>query len=110
MRNQRTEAHVVILLFLFLLLLLWLLLLGSRGSSSGLGWASGRRSGSGRSSTSAKAADQVVDLDALERVGEKTRPVRLDVIAGSLEDGAQLIALFPHHQCKLNSKTVSTTV
>ena len=84
---EERESHVVVRLFLgfFLLLLL------SSGSTT-----SGGTSGSGgsRGSTTTDVGDEVLNIFPLQKLGEETWPVWLNLYSSSLDDGGNLISLF----------------
>ncbi len=81
---EEGESHVVV----GLLLGLRLLLLGGGGSSGGGTSGSGSWGGS-----SSDVGDQVLNGLLLQELGEEWRPVGLDVDAGGLDDGVDLISL-----------------
>merc|ERR1719340_9811 len=81
---EKAESHVII----FLLLGLLLLGLGGGGGTTG---GSATSSGTGSSDTRADLGDQVLQVAALESLGEESGPVGLEVDSGSLEDGGDLL-------------------
>ena len=86
---KETESHVVVLLLGLLLLLLLLGLLGGGSRSAG----GGRAGRGGSAGARADVGDELLDVDALERLGEEAGPVRLHLDLGGLEDGADLVTL-----------------
>ena len=87
---EEAESHVVVLLLGLLLLLLLLGLRRGGGASGSRGGASG---GGGGPDAGADVGDEVLDVDALEGLGEEAGPVRLHVHLGGLQDGADLVTL-----------------
>ena len=86
---EQAESHVVVrLLGLFLL---GLLLGGGRGSTSGSG--GGGRSSAGGTDSGSDVGEEVLDVDALESLGEEAGPVGLHVDLGGLQDGLDLLTL-----------------
>jgi hypothetical protein len=85
---KESESHVVVLLLLWLLLLLLLLaLLLVFSGGGGLGGCGGSRCGS------ANVGDQLLDVAALEGLGEEAGPVRLNLDLGGLQEGGDLLTL-----------------
>ena len=78
-------AHVDIGGFLFLLLLL----LGGGGGGNG-GTTSGGSSGNGGG---ADVGEELLNILALEGLGEEGGPVGLNLVAGCLDDLSELVAL-----------------
>jgi len=89
---EQTEAHVVVGLVGLLLLLLFLLL-GLGGWSSG-GGSGGSTSSRGGTDSGSDVGDQVLDVDALQGLGEEAGPVGLHLDVGGLQDGVDLLALW----------------
>lgn len=86
---EETESHVVILLLgLFLLGLLLCLSGGSGVTGSGCGGSSGARADSGTD-----VGDQLLNVAALEGLGEQAGPVGLNIDLGGLQDGLNLLTL-----------------
>ena len=86
---EQAESHVVVrLLGLFLL---GLLLGGGRGSTSGSGGGGGGRSSAGGTDSGSDVGEEVLDVDALESLGEEAGPVGLHVDLGGLQDGLNLL-------------------
>lgn len=88
---EETEAHVIVRdIRLLLLLLLFLLGLGSgrvrcSGGSSTTSW--------GSANTGANVGDQVLNVDTLKGLGEKSGPVGLHINIGGLQDGRDFLTL-----------------
>ena len=88
---EQTEAHVLVGLLGGLLLLL---LLG-RGGGIATGGGTARGGGSGRAAAGADVRQQVLDVLALEGLGEQRRPDGLDVgDLGGLDQGLELVGLY----------------
>jgi hypothetical protein len=89
---EETEAHVFVGLFL----LLFLLFLLSRSSLSSTASSSGATCsrGSSRTTTGANVQEEILDILALESLGEESGPDGLDLSdTGGLDDGVQLVGL-----------------
>merc|ERR1719419_916683 len=103
---EQTEAHVLIgLLGLFLLLLL----LGSSGSVSSVGSGGSTTSGGGGTGRGSHVSHQVLDVHALQGLGEQAGPVGLNADAGCLQDGGQLVGrdsdlIVSEDQCGINAR------
>ena len=87
---EKTEAHVVIS-FLFRLFLLGFSL-GSFSSGGSTSSSSSSCSGSG-TNTGSNVVDEFLDAHGFKALGEETRPKRLDINVGSLEDGVDFFGL-----------------
>lgn len=106
---EQTEAHVVVRL-VGLLLLLLLLLLGLGGWSSGGGSRGSTTGGSGTNSGS-DVGDQVLDVDALQGLGEETGPVGLHLDVGGLQDGVDLLTLVnPKNKISTSCSSAKETI
>merc|ERR1719175_502048 len=87
---EQTESHVVILFFLLLFLLFLLLRSLSSSTASSRSSATCSRGTTTSSYTRSNIGDQRLDVNRLQGLGEKTRPVGLNINPSSLQDGGEL--------------------
>ena len=105
---EESESHVVVLLLGLLLLLLFL-----GGVAAGRGVTAGGGSGRGGGpNAGADVGDQLLDVAALQGLGEEAGPVGLHLDLGGLQEGVDLLTLCCRHwnnDMKKSSKSIRAT-